>query len=343
MIVRARAPLRISFGGGGTDVPPYSERHGGVVLSATIDKYAYCSVTDGVGAAYSLRSADMGLHEIYPDLKSLQYNGKLDLAKAVIKTVCGPSDKKLDLSILSEAPPGSGLGASSALMVSIIKAVSDFLGLPASSYSIAELAFRLERIELNIKGGYQDQYAAAFGGFNFIEFGNKIVTVNPLRIKEDILRELLASLVLVDTGKRRLSSDILARQIRSYEEEDGEVMENLQRLKDVTYEMKASLLRGELVRFGELLGKEWGFKKRLDKMISNSQIESLYRNALQNGAAGGKVLGAGDGGHMLFFVDFWKKRDLVRYLASAGWTPIAFNFDDKGVVSWKLGEDGVLA
>lgn len=340
LIVRARAPLRISFGGGGTDVPPYPEKYGGVVLSTTIDRYAYCVACSREMVGYSLKSLDLEMSEIYPDLESLRYDGSLDIAKAVIKTVCGENDEKLDLSILSEAPPGSGLGSSSAIMVAIIKAVSDFVGRESSSYQTAELAFQLERMELGIKGGYQDQYASTFGGFNFMEFEEGNVVVNPLRIRDEILHELLASLILIDTGRSRLSSNILTRQIESYEREEADVMDSLKMIKNVALEMKSSLLKGNITRFGELLGEEWAFKKRLDKMVTNYSIDALYKTALEKGATGGKVLGAGDGGHMLFFVDLTKKRDLSKWFVSNGHNPISFNFDNEGVVSWKMGNDG---
>lgn len=342
MIIRARAPLRISFGGGGTDVPPYPQKYGGAVLSTTIDKYAYCTVAETSGDAFLFKSTDLEMSEVYSDLSSLKYNGTLDLPKAVVKTICGSTKKKFQLSILSEAPPGSGLGSSSALMVAVIKAVSNFLRIKKTSHSIAELAYKLERDELRMKGGYQDQYASTFGGFNFIEFAENGVFVNPLRVKSEILHELLASLVLIDTGQSRLSSNILSRQINSYEREDQDVMESLKMIKGIAFEMKSSLLKGDLKRFGKLLGEDWKYKKRLDKMISNQKLEDTYRKAIENGAIGGKVLGAGNGGHMLFFAEFARKRNLIKNLHSDGYNPVSFSFERKGVISWKLDEDGVL-
>jgi D-glycero-alpha-D-manno-heptose-7-phosphate kinase len=342
MIVRARAPLRMSFGGGGTDVPPYPQKFGGAVISTTIDKYAYCTVSERP-QSFVFKSTDLELSETYPDLQSLQYDGTLDLPKAVVKTICPNDARRFELSLFSEAPPGSGLGSSSALMVAIIRAVADFLGLQESNHSIAELAYNLERVQLRIKGGYQDQYACTFGGFNFIEFSSREVTVNPLRINSDILQELLASLVLIDTGKSRLSSNILSRQIESYERGDERVMESLHKMKQIAFDMKSALQKGDLARFGKLLGNDWEWKKRLDTMISNPQIESIYQKALEHGAVGGKVLGAGNGGHMLFFVEFARKRELLKCLELEGHPAIGFNFDNQGVVSWRLVEDGILA
>ena len=332
----------MSFGGGGTDVPPYPQKYGGAVISTTIDKYAYCTVSERLAPDYLFRSADLELSETYPDLDSLEYNGKLDLPKAVVKTICAKEGKKFEVSLFSEAPPGSGLGSSSALMVAVIRAVTEFLGVHKSNNSVAELAYSLERFELKIKGGYQDQYASTFGGFNFIEFSSKGVAVNPLRIKNEILQELLASLVLIDSGKSRLSSNILSRQIQSYERGDECVIESLGKIKQIAFEMKSALLQGDLTTFGNLLADEWQWKKRLDIMISNPQIESVYRKALDHGAIGGKVLGAGNGGHMLFFVEFGRRKDLLKCLESVGYQPISFSFDNRGVVSWKLQEDGVI-
>jgi D-glycero-alpha-D-manno-heptose-7-phosphate kinase len=167
--------------------------------------------------------------------------------------------------------------------------------------------------------------------------------VNPLRVSGEILEELHASLILIDLGRSRLSSDILSRQIGSYEREDTVVMESLHRIKALAYEMKALLLRGHLTEFGKLLREEWVLKKRLDKMITNEKIDKLYEGALENGAFGGKILGAGDGGHMVFFVDFHKKRDLLRYLIAHGYRQIPFNFDTQGVVSWRVQKGEVLA
>lgn len=344
MIVRSRAPLRISFSGGGTDVAPYPAKYGGAVLSTSIDQYAYCTVDEAPSShGFALSSADLEINEIYPDLSSVTYNGRLDLAKAVVRTMVSDDAKKFRLSLVSEAPPGSGLGSSSSLMVATIKAVSEFQGFPLDRYSLAEMAYKLERVELGIKGGYQDQYAATFGGFNFIEFLPDKTIVNPLRVSPEIVQELHACLILVDLGRSRLSSDILSRQITSYEREDSVVMESLHKIKSNAYEMKSILLRGRLDKFGELLRTEWDLKKRLDRMISNETIDSLYKGSLGNGALGGKILGAGDGGHMLFFVDMQKKRGLLKYLVTQGYRQVPFNFDSQGVVAWKVKNGEVLA
>ncbi len=342
MIVRARAPLRISFGGGGTDVAPYPEKYGGAIIGTTIDQYAYSMVSEVQGIGYSFKSIDLELDEIIQDLSSLKYNGKLDLAKAVVKTLCVETHRKFELSLASEAPPGSGLGSSSSLMVSAIRSVSEFLGMTLARHSLAELAYKLERVELGIKGGSQDQYWATFGGFNFMEFNKDEVVVNPLRIEREILQELRASLVLVDTGRSRLSSNILSRQIDSYKREETEVIESLHRIKQIAIEMKSLLLRGRLVRFGELLGEEWENKKKLDSKISNPTIEKVYAASKLHGALGGKILGAGDGGHMLLFVDLKNKRNLTRFLESNGFRHVPFNFDAEGVACWKIQEGGVL-
>ena len=341
MIVRARAPLRISFAGGGTDVPPYPEKQGGVVLSATIDRYAYCTASDSDGTNYKVTSADLNLAESYPALGRLSYGGKLDLVRAVLNTLYPENRRRFDLFLTSEAAPGSGLGSSSALMVSAIRAVSQYLGNELTSYATAELAYKLERVELKQKGGYQDQYAATFGGFNFIEFGTGVV-VNPLRVRDEVMNELHASLVLVNLGQTRMSSDILSRQISSYEKEDQNVMQSLREIKEITYEMKSALLHGELRRLGELMGEEWSFKKKLDPKISNPEIDKLFEKARAIGAIGGKVLGAGDGGHALFYVNLERRAEFVRYFKEGGYMIVGFGFDKNGVQSWKLNGEEVI-
>lgn len=340
--VRSRAPLRISFAGGGTDVPPYPERFGGAVLGVTIDRYAYCVVSDPRSDSYRVKSADLDLEEIYPALGELSYGGKLDLVKAVLRTLHPESRKKFDLLLSTEAAPGSGLGSSSALMVATISAVSKYLGLALPSYSVAEMAYRLERGELKLKGGYQDQYASTFGGFNFIEFGDGKVVVNPLRIKDDIARELHACLCLLDLGRTRVSSDVLSRQVMAYEREDAVVMESLKEIKKIAYEMKTVLLKGDLTKFGELLGEEWSFKKKLDAGISNPEFDKLFNDAHQRGAIGGKILGAGDGGHALFYVGFDKKHDFKRFFESRNVRFVPFGFDEGGVASWAIDDNGVM-
>jgi len=220
--------------------------------------------------------------------------------------------------------------------------VSEFFSKNMTRDEIAEFVYKLEREELRMHGGYQDQYASSFGGFNFIEFTKDGILVNPLRIKPEILEEMTASLVLVYTGNGRLSSKILARQIQKSEQDDPETLVALEQIKKITVQMKHSLLKGDLKNFAELLGQEWEQKKKLDSMISNDFLDSIYSAGIKNGALGGKVLGAGAGGHMLFYVELEKKYRLINQLEGAGLRVVPFNFETEGVVSWKIQKNRVL-
>lgn len=334
MIIRSRAPLRISFCGGGTDVQPYPQKYGGVVLSGTINRYTYCSlVPDSTTQlkVHSLdyqRSAAFGLHEALP------FDGDLDIFKAVFRRL--PVRNGLKLFVHSDAPPGSGLGSSSALVVALIGALWHLLHRHRDNYEIADLAYRMEREDLGIKGGMQDQYSAAFGGFNFIEFSRDGVIVNPLRLSGDVVCELEYHLLLVYTGKTRLSGNIVGRQIDAYEREDPKVMDALLTIKGLTVAMKNALVRGRLQEFGATLHEAWVAKKQLDGGIATPQVDTLYEEARRLGALGGKILGAGGGGHMLLFVPYTHKHDVAQRMISLGAEVVPFAFEQHGLHSWQV-------
>ena len=273
MIIRSKAPLRISFGGGGTDVPPYPEERGGVVLNATINKYAYGSLVPTGDETLTVRSLDYDIVAKYRmEEDELIYDGKLDLVKAAIKRMLNrETSQGISLFLHSDAPPGSGLGSSSTVVVALIGLLKHWLRRPMTDYEIAELAYQIERLDLGIKGGLQDQYAATFGGFNFIEFNGPAVIVNPLRVDPAHVNELEYHLLLCYTGQTRLSANILARQIDSVVRKKEAVMRSLDNLKAITVEMKNALLQGRLDDFGALLHEAWLNKKQVDTHISNSQ------------------------------------------------------------------------
>ena len=254
MIVRSKAPLRISFAGGGTDVPPYSDERGGVVLSATIDKYAYASLRLRDDSDITVQSLDYDVVAHYHADDELQYDGELDLVKAVLRSLNNGNRQGLDFFLHSDAPPGSGLGSSSTMVVALIGALKHYRRLPLTDYEIAELAYRIERKDLGIQGGMQDQYAAAFGGFNFMEFSRSAVIVNPLRIEPDVVNELQYNLLLCYTGTRRLSARIIQSQVAAYERREEEVLRAMDELKHLTLEIKNALLQGRLADFGALYG-----------------------------------------------------------------------------------------
>ncbi|MEE9593195.1 MAG: GHMP kinase, partial [Thermoplasmata archaeon] len=253
MTIRSKAPLRISFGGGGTDISPYPEERGGVALNVTIDKYAYCTLVPRSDSLINTKSLDYDAEVWYDSKKDLEYDGKLDLVKAAIKVM--KPDGGLNLFLHSDAPPGTGLGSSSTITVALVGAFKHHMRLPLTDYEIAESAYLIERNEVGIRGGKQDQYAATFGGFNFIEFLEDKVIVNSLRIRHDVLNELEYRLLLCYTGGTRLSAGIIEDQVARYIRGEGESVEALDKTKSLAIAMKNALLLGDLDGFGRLLGE----------------------------------------------------------------------------------------
>jgi D-glycero-alpha-D-manno-heptose-7-phosphate kinase len=342
-ILRSKAPLRISFAGGGTDVSPYPEEKGGAVLNCTIDKFAYATletVPDGAGAT-SIESLDYNLTVNYQKPSDLLYNGELDLVKAAVKVFRPgvPEGRGLDslrLFLHSDAPAGTGLGGSSTMCVALVGAFQRYLREPWTSYEVAELAYRIERDELGMHGGRQDQYAAAFGGFNFMEFTGHRTIVNPLKIQPDVQNELAYRLLLCYTGQAHYSNDIIVQQQRNYTERRADTVEALDETKRLAVDMKNELLRGNLDEMGRLLDEGWKFKKRFTEGISNERIDALYSRAREAGALGGKLLGAGGGGYILLFCDFARKAKVARAVQDAGGRVSTFALEPNGLQSWSV-------
>lgn len=341
MHIRARAPLRISLAGGGTDIIPYFEKNEGAVISTTIDRYAYVTLKPLDENIIRVSSHDYDLQESFKGISDLRYNGRLDLVKAGFRKI-GLGKRGFEITIHADAPPGSGLGSSSAVAVAFVGALYEFENKVFSSYEIADMAVKIERDELGLEGGVQDQYASTFGGINFIEFKKKSVIVNPLKLRLPILHELLASMVLCDTKKTRLSGDILKRQVDGYKGKKPDILKNLDEIKKLAYEMKDSLVKGNIERLATLLHQSWIHKKGLDKSISNKAIDKLYQTAIKGGALGGKLLGAGGGGHLLFICRPEKKESLVKQLIKRGCNIVKFNFDSEGLQTWRINEKGVI-
>jgi D-glycero-alpha-D-manno-heptose-7-phosphate kinase len=334
LLIRSKAPLRISFAGGGTDVPPYPEERGGAVLSTTINKYAYATLIPRDDDTINVKSLDYDIVAKYRTDEKLFYDGELDLVKAVINNM--EAKRGLDLFMHSDAPPGSGLGSSSTVVVTLVGLFQKWLNIPLTDYDIAELAYKIERKDIGVKGGKQDQYAATFGGFNYIEFHAQSTIVNPLRIKRNILNELEYRLLLCYTGKTRLSANILKEQIEKFVKKEKQSVEALDELKAICIDMKNALLKGRLDEFGELLHQGWVHKKKLASKITNPEIDKLYETARENGAIGGKILGAGGGGYLLLFCEFDKKHILAERLENLGGQIVDFGFDFKGLQTWGL-------
>ena len=334
MLHRSKAPLRVSFAGGGTDVPPFPAQEGGLVLSASINRYAYGSLSPREDSAIHVESVDYGMELRFGRPEDLMFDGRLDLVKAAIRKL-GGMDAGYDLFLHTDAPPGSGLGSSSSVMIALIGLLMDFHRLPLTDYEIAELAYRLEREDLGIRGGHQDQYAATFGGFNFMEFDGDRVIVNPLRIRADIVHELEHNMLLAYTGSTRQDDGIIDDQTERLVGGNESTLAGLRMQKQLAVEMKNALLQGQLREFGSLLGSAWEAKKRMSPRISTDFIDEAYAEAMRCGALGGKVTGAGGGGYMLFFCPFHIKHRVAERLIAMGAHVSEFEFAREGLTTWR--------
>jgi D-glycero-alpha-D-manno-heptose-7-phosphate kinase len=333
--VRARAPLRISFAGGGTDIPPFPATEGGCVLCATIDRYAYGSLVPRSDRVVTIESVDFKTTTEMTLDREINCDGSLDLIKAAIRRFGSQGTQGYDLVLRSSVPPGSGLGSSSTMMVALTGLLAEHYGQKLGDYQIANLAHAIEREDLSITGGMQDQYAATFGGFNFIEFADRVI-VNPLRIRDETIHELELSLLLCFSGITRDSARVIEDQTRRAAIRAKDTLGGLRAQKELAVAMKAALLTGELNEFGALLGEAWTQKKRMSPLISNWRIDELYDLALSHGAMGGKLTGAGAGGYILLFCDFTKKHRVIEALEFAGADVIEFAFDTKGLTTWSV-------
>ena len=336
MVIRGRAPLRVSFGGGGTDVEPFCVNQGGAIIGSTINKYAYCSIVPRDDEEIIVHSLDFDMTVKYNTRENYVYDGKLDLVKAALKGM--DIRQGCEVYLQCDAPPGSGLGTSSTVMVAMLAAMARWKGVEMDAYRLADLAYEVEREDLKIAGGYQDQYAATFGGFNFIEFhGRNNVVVNPLRIKKDIIHELQYNLLLCYTGNIHISANIIKDQVQNYEKKDG--FEAMCEVKALAYAMKDELLKGNLHSFGKLLNYGWESKKRMSSKITNPQVDALYNEAMEAGALGGKLLGAGGGGYLLMYCPYNLRHKVAARLEAAGGQLTDWCFGLRGAQSWISDED----
>lgn len=338
-LLRARTPLRVSFAGGGTDVPPYPVDEGGQVLSATINRYVYGTLRPREDRQIGIQSLDldevasMALGDTAPS------GGRLDLIKAAIHKVAKDAEQGFDLFLHSAAPPGSGLGSSSAVVVTLIGLLNQYMRIPLTNYEIAAMALEVERKDLGLGGGAQDQYAAAFGGFNFIEFTGDRVVVNPLRIPSDTVRELEYNLMLCFTGSTRVSDHIIEDQTNRFQTGESSTVDGLHMQKELSVEMKNALLQGELTKFGHLLSTAWRFKKQMSSKITNPHIDELYDEAINQGAIGGKVTGAGGGGYMLLYCPYDRQHKVQTAMHALGAEVHQFEFEHRGLVTWSHADD----
>ena len=331
MIIRGRAPLRVSFGGGGTDVAPFCVEQGGAIIGSTINKYAYCSIVPRDDDQIIVHSLDFDMTVKYNTNENYVYDGRLDLVTAALKAM--DIKQGCEVYLQCDAPPGSGLGTTSTVMVALLTAMAKWKGIELDSYAMADLAYKVEREDLKIDGGYQDQYAATFGGFNFIEFhGRNNVVVNPLRIKKEIIHELQYNLLLCYTGNIHVSANIIKDQVSNYEKKDP--FDAMCEVKALAYAMKDELLKGNLYSFGKLLDYGWKSKKRMSTKITTPHIDELYEEALKAGALGGKLLGAGGGGFLLVYCPYNVRHKVAARMEAAGGQLTDWNFELRGAQAW---------
>ncbi|MCW5851872.1 MAG: GHMP kinase [Anaerolineae bacterium] len=340
-MVIVRAPVRISFGGGGTDLAAYYTHFGGFVVSAAITRYSYVVARQPADRSIWINSADYRVCEAFEHGQIPAVEEPLSLPKSAIEAFAdlGLRQKGVDLFLAAEAPPGTGLGSSSAMSVALIRALSAYLGLSLDKAAVADRACRLEIERLDMPIGKQDQYASAFGGLNTIEFTDHGVQVRPLNLPASVSGDLSARLMLFSTGQSRHSSGIL-RQQRADTHTKPQVIEVLHRLKALAHRMRHVLLEHDLDEFGRLLDVGWQEKKRLSKKVSSGQIETWYTAARSAGALGGKIAGAGGGGFMLLYVPVEKQAAVRAVMAEHGLQEMTFDFDFGGVQVMAAPETG---
>jgi len=339
-IVRARAPLRLGLAGGGTDVAPYCQIKGGAVLNAAISWYAYATLSPAPAGKVVFRATDLDQEVILDADPDMPLDGPLALHRGVWRRLVKQFNYNRPVSICittcSDVPAGSGLGSSSTVVVAMVQAFREYLGLSLNEYDVARLAVAIERQDLSLKGGLQDQYAATFGGVNFIEFNpGSEALVNPLRVRPSILAELEASLVLYFTGVSRESAAIIEDQSKLLHEQNEDSIAAMDALKQDAFAMKDCLLRGDLRGVGSVLSRSWEAKKRTSSRISNPTIERAYETAMSSGAHAGKVSGAGGGGFMMFLVDPVLRSSVVRALGQEQGEIMTCHLTKQGAAAWR--------
>lgn len=338
MIYRSKAPLRLGLAGGGTDVSPYSDEFGGAILNATISLYAYATIEPIEENGIIIQAADRNEEQRFEWSNELPLDGKLDLVKGVYNRL--QKDYGLPLSNFKvttyvDAPAGSGLGTSSTLTVAILGAFTEMLKLPLGDYDIAHYAYEIERKDLNLAGGKQDQYAATFGGVNYMEFfADDKVIVNPLRIRQEYLNELENNLVLYFTSTSRESATIIKEQQKNVLQKNERSIEAMHHLKEQAKMMKEALLKGRLHEIGEILDYGFEQKRQMAANISNSQLDEVYNAAKKAGASGGKISGAGGGGFMFFYCPANTRYNVINTLKKFGGEIKQYQFTKHGLKTW---------
>jgi D-glycero-alpha-D-manno-heptose-7-phosphate kinase len=336
--IRARAPLRLGLAGGGTDLSPYCDQYGGAILNATIGRYAYAHLSFRDDHRICFAAHDVEEDDVVPLAAELPLDKGLLLHRAVYNRVVhdflGGRIHALSVSSTVDAPPGSGLGASSALVVALVEAYRSAFALPLGRYDVARLAFEIERVDLGLAGGRQDQYAAAFGGVNFMEFlpGDRVI-VNPLRVQPTYLYEFEASLVVCFTGQSRASA-IIQDQVKAVTTSDENALQAMHQLRADAVDMKQALLGGNIQEVADVLNRSWQAKRRTSNLVSSSLIQEVYELGMRNGAVAGKVSGAGGGGFLMFMTDPEQRYRLIAGLNANGLAASSVQFTDGGAEAW---------
>lgn len=340
MIIRSKAPLRLGLAGGGSDVSPYSDIYGGLILNATINLYAYCTIEETNDGMVTINGYDSHCFKNYPLSNYLEIDGEASLIKGVYNRIMRDYNfvpKSFKITTYNDAPAGSGLGTSSTMVICILKAFIEWLSLPLGDYETSRLAYEIERKDLGLSGGKQDQYAAAFGGFNFMEFlQDDLVIVNPLKIKRWIVDELEASMVLYFTGASRSSAAIIDEQKKNTSEGNSQAIEAMHKIKQSAIDMKLAVLKGDMQEFARILGEGWENKKKMAGAITNPMIQEAFDVAEAAGALAGKVSGAGGGGFIMFMVEPTRKKEVIEALGKLNGFVMPFQFTEGGAHGWKI-------
>lgn len=332
---RARSPVRISFCGGGSDLTHYFSGAGGAVINTTISLYSHATLRIRNDEKIIIQSIDLNDSLNADDLQSvLKKESRFGLIQALLKTI--QPDFGFELYLHSDFPMNSGLGGSAVVSATILGCFNQLRQDKWDLHELAELAYQAERLYLGVAGGWQDQYATVFGGFNFMEFRMEQNIVHPLRIHADTLLELEESLILCDTGTTHDSGDIHQDQRRQMQQDD--IRKLVQANVEIAYLMRNQLLRGKLLQFGQLLNDAWQFKRQLSSKISTTRLDQIYQDARRHGAIGGKLLGAGGGGFFLFYISPFRKHELIAYLKQAGMKVQPFRFEQDGLRAWTVRE-----
>ena len=341
MQIRSRAPLRIGLAGGGTDLTSYSDKYGGCVFNATVGMYSYCTIVPVDDGKIRFVAPDRGESVEVDAVPYIEPTEPLILHKGVynriVKQFNGGKPLSLFMSTSSDAPPGSGLGTSSTMVVAILEAYNRWLNLKLSEYSLARLAYEIEREDLQLKGGKQDQYAAVFGGFSFMEFNpDGSVIVNGLRVDKHVIYELECSLLLFYSGKSHDSSKVISQQIANTAGNKAQTVEAMHGIKQAAIKMKDAVLRGDVKQVGAILNEGWEQKKRTSSVVTNSEIDSLVEYAKANGAEAVKLSGAGGGGFILMYCDPVNRQKLLNALKQLKGDVLPVKFCKEGAESWTV-------